>query len=423
MNIKISAQDRVILRELAKKQLEFANMEINQIRKAKWYEHNAVKGDWVPVHLDPWSLFHEILEPRLVCEGEFARDVERAIYTNFINQELFDDDKVTPEKFGWNYDTGFKLFDIDVECEYTDGKENAAQTGSGMHFVPKLGDLEDDYGKIKKSSFWVDEETSNKKLEVIQETIGDILPVYMKMDCIGCVPTQMLVHIMSMEDMMYNMIDYPELFSEMMNRLADDYLEYLQLLVDRKMIFPTAEYEGVGQATFGFTHELSNTKEVNGRQLGLSDVWGFMDSQETVCISPQMFEELVFPCYEKIGSKFGLLSYGCCEPVNRVWDNCVSKFKNLRKVSISPWADEEFMGDRLRDTKVIYHRKPEATLLGVGKQLDEEAVRKCIQKTLKAAQGCKLEITQRDVYTLNKDNEKGRRYIQIIREEIEKGWK
>lgn len=423
MEIGISSQDKIILRELAKKQLEYAKMEINQKRKAAWYRHNALQGEVPMVHLDAWTLLHELIEPKLKCEGAFARQVENQLYTNFMNQEMFDDDRVTPDSFGWSYDTGFKAFDIDVECEYAPGSEAEMDAGTGRHFVPKLFDLEEDFHKIKPSTFYVDLESSQKKIASITDAIGDILPVYMKNDCINCVPTQMLVHIMSMEDMMINMYDYPELFLKMMNQMADDYLAYLRLLEEKQMIFPTTEFEGVGQATFAFNDELPKTKEVDGRPLKVSDIWGFMDSQETVCISPKMFEELVFPCYEKIGSQFGLLSYGCCEPVDKVWDNCVSKFKNLRKVSISPWADEEFMGERLRGSKVIYHRKPDATFLGVGVQMDEEALRAHIRKTLHAARGCKLEITQRDVYTINKNPEKGRRYIQILREEIENNWK
>ena len=81
------------------------------------------------------------------------------------------------------------------------------------------------------------------------------------------------------------------------------------------------------------------------------------------------------------------------------------------------------MGERLRGSRVIYHRKPSPNFLGVGETLDEEAFRKHIRRSLEAARGCKMEITQRDVYTLNHNPEKGRRFVQIIREEIEDHWK
>lgn len=423
MEIVICEKDKKILRELAKKQLELANQEKNQLRKKNWYKHNALQGEQPMIHLDAWGLYHELVDPLLKCEGEFARILERELYANFVNQEWFDDDRVTPDKFGWSYDTGFKAFDIDVKCEYSTRKEETADTGLGMHFCPVLDDLEEDFDKIKPSTFWADLDSTNKKISVIEDAFGDILPVYRKMNCLYSVPTQLIVHIMSMESMMINMMENPEKVKAMMDQLADDFLSYFHMLEERKLILPTTEYESVGQATFAFNNELPSTSEVNGQTLKMKDVWGFMDSQETVCISPAMFQELIFPCYEKIGKEFGLLSYGCCEPVDRVWENCVSKFKNLRKVSISAWADERYMGEQLRDRKVIYHRKPTATLLGVPGTLDEDAVRACIRETLEAARGCKLEITQRDIYTLGGDREKGRRYVQIIREEVENHWK
>lgn len=147
-------------------------------------------------------------------------------------------------------------------------------------------------------------------------------------------------------------------------------------------------------------------------------VWGFMDSQETVSISPEMFEEFIFPCYKKISESFGLLSYGCCEPVDPIWENCISRLENLRKVSISPWCNEAYMGERLRGSKIIYHRKPSPNYLGTGTLLDEEAFRTHIRESLQAARGCEMEITQRDVYTINKDISKAKRYVDIIKEEI-----
>ncbi|MDL2293329.1 hypothetical protein LJC60_01710 [Ruminococcaceae bacterium OttesenSCG-928-D13] len=45
-----------------------------------------------------------------------------------------------------------------------------------------------------------------------------------------------------------------------------------------------------------------------------------------------------------------------------------------------------------------------------------------IAATAKAATGCTLEVTQRDVYTVGGDAQKVVRYVQIIREELEKGW-
>lgn len=92
-------------------------------------------------------------------------------------------------------------------------------------------------------------------------------------------------------------------------------------------------------------------------------------------------------------------------------------------VSISPWANEEFMGERLRGMRIIYHRKLSATYLGVSGLLDKDAVREHIRKSLLAARGCKMEITQRDVCILDHNPAKGKRYVRLIREEIDRYWR
>ena len=174
----------------------------------------------------------------------------------------------------------------------------------------------------------------------------------------------------------------------------------------------------LGNGSFCFTNELPSEVQ----KLTTHDVWGFMDSQETVSMSPDMFEEFIFPYYKKVSDIYGLLSYGCCEPVDPFWDNCISKLHNLRKVSISPWCNETKMGERLRGSNTIYFRKPSPNYLGVGKELDEEAFSKHIIETLKAAKGCKLEIAQRDVYTLSGNLPKARRYVEIMRNLIDQYW-
>ncbi len=411
----ISEKDRVILRELAKKQYEYSQQEKNKKRIQEWYAHNSLKGERPMIHLEMWTFAQEIIPQRLQCEGEFAREVETTLYTHFLNQELFDDDRVTLDYYPLPYDTYFTLFNIEIH-------KHEAAGSLGHEFISVVEDLEEDYDKLKQTVFGADMESTIAKKKVLEETFGDILPVKIKMDCLYSVPTQMVVHFMKMENMMYNIYDYPDLFKEMMNRIADDTLAYYRFLEKKRLILPTVGGEFLGQGSWCYNHELPDWEEAAKRPLVTKDVWGFMDSQETVGLSPEMFEEFIFPCYQKIAGQFGLLSYGCCEPVNPVWDKCISKLENLRKVSISPWCDEEFMGERLRGGKVIFHRKPSPNYLGVGTTLDEDAVRNSIRKTLHAAKGCKLEITQRDVYTINHDISKAKKYVDIIKEEITDHW-
>ena len=258
------------------------------------------------------------------------------MYCSFLNQELFDDDRVTPDYFALNYDTYFHLFGLNAQVSTT--KDAQGNDSIGYHYEPIVEDLEDDYGKLGPSVFGVDLDTTEKKRQAIENAIGDILPVRMQMNCLTSVPTQEVVHFMGMENMMYAMYDYPDLYKKMMDRIADDTLAYYHMLEEKRLILPTTAFEGVSQGSWAFNRELPGWDEWEKRPFTTKDVWGFMDSQESVGISPAMYEEFIFPCYEKISRNFGLFSYGCCEPVDPIWDNCISKLPNLRKVSISPGA-------------------------------------------------------------------------------------
>lgn len=421
MEITISKSDAAILREVAKQQLYYANQESNKKKIEQWYLHNALKGEKPMIHLELDTFREEVIPQRLKCQGEFARQAEEKLYCNFLNQELFMDDRVTPDCYELGIDTFFTLFGLDIQVDHT--KDSKGEVSLGHHFASLVQDLEEDYGKLGNSRYSVDMDSTMCKKKILEEAFGDILPVELTMNCLYSVPTQMLVHFMSMENMMFNICDYPTLFLEMMDRIAEDTLAYYRYLEEKQMILPTVGHSGLGQGSFCYTRQLPQSELDAKRPLTTKDVWGFMDSQETVGISPDMYEEFIFPCYQKIASQFGLLSYGCCEPVDPIWDNCISKLDNLRKVSISPWCKEEFMGERLRGSKVIYHRKPSPNFLGVGAVLDESGLRSHIRKSLQAARGCKMEITQRDVYTIHHDVEKARRYVDIIRDEIDRYWK
>ncbi len=81
------------------------------------------------------------------------------------------------------------------------------------------------------------------------------------------------------------------------------------------------------------------------------------------------------------------------------------------------------MGEILSDRRIVYLRKPSPNFLGVGGELEEDAVREHFLRTAKAASGCKLEIAQRDVYHINNTSDKVKRYVQLIRETLENNWK
>lgn len=411
----MTPKDREILRQLAQKQLEIYHSPKNQERIALWKRHNAGKGERPVIHLELETFEQEVIPQRLRCEDPAARELEAALYRNFLNVSELDDDWVVPDYFPVVWRTWFFPFGHEITRTFASDKNGGHSLGHHFNYV--IGDLEEDWEQVRPSVYGVDRASTQAYFDAAQEAFGDLLPVKLSTNCLYSVPTQDVVHLMGMENMCFAMYDYPELFKEMMDRLTDDYLSYFTFLKNEGVLLPTTGFEWVGQGSRSFTDELP-ADHVNGPK----DMWGFMDSQETVSISPDMFGEFIFPYYRKVASAYGLLSYGCCEPIDPVWQY-IRQLKNLRKVSCSPWCNEEFMAEQLRGTPIIFHRKPSPNFLGVGEKLEEEALREHIRRTLQTASGCHLEITQRDVYTINHDLAKAQRYVAIIRKEIENYWK
>lgn len=406
--MNISQRDKQILQDMAKRQAELAHTpEMDKLR-AEWEAHGRFDSNSRPMlTMELWTFAEDIIPPLLKCEGEEARKIEWGMHGNVVNHTLFKDDTIVNGYIPISYGSHFKPFDLDIQVEHT--------CGLGHHFVPLLSDLEDDFHKLKKSTFGVDKTNVKRYIDEHYDIFGDILPIKLRGGSPGFCLTQNIVHIMSMEDMFVNMCTYPELYHQMMEMLTNDYIEYIELMEREGIFLATYDENRLAQGSYCFNDVLPK----GGEGLKTKDIWCYMDSQESAGVSPQMYLEFVAPYYQRISDCFGRLSYGCCEAVDPIWDGFLSKLSNLGKVSISPWCNEEAMGEHLKGKHITYLRKPTPNLLGVGDILDEEAVKEHFDKTVSASQGCTLEIAQRDVYSVSKSPEKVRRYVELIRRACE----
>lgn len=407
--MSISKKDRQILRELAARQMELAHSERNQRLYQDWMAYGSSKAGVRPlIRIEINTFEHQLLPAMQRCEGERAREIERCMLRPIVNFTQFEDDTLVPDYYAIKLHTRFVPFGLPVKRQ---------ESGSlGHHFIPYLYDLEEDEHLLKPSDYSVDIAGTQQEESEAQELFGDILPVKRITDAAYCTPMQDIVHIMNMDDMYIAMMDDEERFVRMLNRLKDDYLAFFQKQQNEGLLTSHARMQHLCQGTYCFTDELQD--DVPNAQL--SDLWLFMDSQETSGVSPAMYRDLVFPAYADMMKHFGLVSYGCCEASHPIWEDCLSQVPNLRKVSISPWCDEEYMGERLQGTGITFLRKPPATLLGMDTaELDEEAVLDCFRKTGRAAKGCKLEIAQRDVYMIGSSAQKVHRYVELARKGLE----
>ncbi len=408
----IKNSDKQRLRDLTKLQLEYANLDIMETRKKMWLNHNDLKGNDVPITMEWWTFAPE-LNRELKCESAFAREIENNLINQIISYEDIDDDRVIPCYYTVGNSTFFKPYNLDIIREKSSVSDSAA-----FHDIAQINDLEKDFHKLGKSTFGFNRQIAIDYKKQVEDIIGDIIPIKIKTGTPYIVPTYDIVNLFSMENMIFSMYDYPELYKKTIEMLADDYLEYYKLLESENMLTLNSDESIVAQGTWGFTNELTQ----KGDKVLLKDSWVHLNSQETVNIDPAMFGEFYFPAFKRLCEPFGLVTYACCEPVHEIWDDYISKIENIRKVSISPWCDEKFMGERLQDRKVIYHRKPTPNFIGVDDVFDEQGFKAHMLDTINAAKGCKLEFSFRDIYSLRGEKGRAKRAVKILRELLADNW-
>ncbi|MFA6102612.1 MAG: hypothetical protein WCV67_06075 [Victivallaceae bacterium] len=416
-NFSVTPEERVYLRELAKKCQEYASLPVMAERRKLWYEHNSLQGRRPLLVMELQTFIKDILPP-LKCASPVAREIEAELQTRIVNHELVDDDKVLPDDYTVPWQIDFRLFDLEVKMHRAEDSEGR---NVGYQFEYDITDLRRDIEKLRPSTFRADRSATFAKKEFVESLIGDILPVNIKNMSMAWAfgITARVVMLMGMENMFMSLMDSPEEMVRLFNMIRDGMLDFSRWMEREELLTLNNGNDYAGAGSYGFTSELPSA-DFSGK-VRCKDLWANLNSQESVGLSPEMFRDYIYPSYRDLAKEFGMTYYGCCEPVHEIWESCIRHLPNLRKVSVSAWCNQQSIGDALRGSKVIYSRKPSPNYIGVG-DFVPEAYAAHIAETLNAARGCELEIIHRDIYTLNGDRTRPGRAIKIARELIEKQW-
>ena len=393
-------------------QLEYANTARNDAILKQWQAQAQGRRENPPVRLLFSNFHHEIITPRLQCQGGQARDIEAALLSTLAGRELFDDDTPIAPSFDLMWQTYVRPFGIDPQLT------RATETGSqAFHIDPVIHGLASEIDKLRGGSFGVDRAATVRQRELVEDILGDILPVRMVMKSLPGMITNPLVHLMGMEACYLAMFDCPDAVHEAMEMATRTYEQYYDFLEKEQLLLPTNGTSPLAQESFAFTDELP-TDTVTGTK----QCWGFLESQETTAVSSATFGEFVYPYQNRLAGHFGLLSYGCCERVDAIWPDYLSKWPHLRKLSVSPFNNEPRIGECLRGSRVVYYSKPRAEYVTFPGPLDDGAITTYFRGVCEAASGCLFEIAQREVGTIFGDFERGRHYVRLAKEAVDAYW-
>lgn len=409
----ISIRDREILREIASRKRDFANDAKNERILKQWQALEMGRRETPTVRLLYGNFSHEVITPRLQCTSDAARGLEAALLSSLVGRELFDDDTPLHPSFDIGRSTWVSPFSLGAKLIRIPGQKT-----SGYHIEPVIEDLESEWERLGDGGFGVNRDATNEYRAWVEDIFGDILPTRMVMHSLPGSITNPLVHLMGMENYYLSMYDCPEILHRVMDMATRVYEQYYDFLEAQGLLLPTVGTSPIAQESYAFNHELPSDKATR-----TTDCWGFLESQETTAVSPEVYGEFVYPYQDRLVKRFGLLSYGCCERVDALWEKYLSKWTNLRKLSVSPFNNEPQVGEYLRGTNVVYYSKPRAELVTHPGPLDEDALYQYFRGVCEAASGCLFEIAQREVLTLHGDPTRGKRYVEIARECVERYWK
>lgn len=399
------------LRTLAKHVADIAHWPIMIKKTQAWTDHNDLRSDSPMVFIDPEMGWNEIIKPdTLKCQDPLARVWEMFLRKQIFWAEDMKDDKVIEDTFEVPYvysDTGWGV---------TLGKHGGEKAGTSYIVKQSIEEYERDFRKVHYPKLIIDYKKSERVLSLAHEVFDGILRVQRKATwwwSLGM--TWDYINMRGLEDFMCDFLIEPDWVYRMMNLLCNGLLERLDFLEKNGLLTDNTGATYVGSGGFGFTQHLRPSAD----KIELKDMWGFVESQETTAINPEMYGEFIFPYHKRISERFGLNCYGCCESYNTRW-KYVKQLHNLRRVSVSPFSDWDSVPSLL-GRNYIASIKPIPTPLAQS-NMDEEVVREDCRRAVEQTKGGICEFIMKDNHTLGGNERNATRWVEIMREEIERGY-
>jgi len=213
---------------------------------------------------------------------------------------------------------------------------------------------------------------------------------------------------MGPEGVLLALYDQPEMMHALAGKLSHGYQSMLDQL---EALGVLCRRQSLIHCTGAFTDELP-PPDVDPMRPRTKDIWMMGLAQMFAAVSPAMFEEFELAYSMPIFERFGLVYYGCCDPLHdRIKE--VRKIPRLRKVSMSPWADQKRGAEEI-GKDFVFSRKPNPAFVAMS-AFDDKLVEDEFQNTLAlcAKNQCPVEFILKDISTVCYEPERLDRWADI----------
>ena len=403
----LSVNDKEIVHRLAAEVAETAALAVQEETRDRWRRLNATDSVRPMVTIDQicWNEMNVDDELTLECEDGECRGYEDQLRKILYRWKHFPVDMVVEPFIRVPKAVSNSAFGVAVQEDVAVSDPTNSVVG---HAFANQFTAEAHLEKIKTPVVEHDAAETARRLEVADDLFEGTLDVFEQ----GVDPYlsvwDPISTWMSVEGVLYALADRPEFMAELARRVVNGYLSTLDQLEEQGLL---CHHQSLIHCTGAYTDELP-APGFDPERPRTKDLWMFGLAQMFSTVSPATFEEFEIDMCMPIYERFGLVYYGCCDPLDLKMKQ-VLKIPNVRKISMSPWTDEE-RGAAAMKGDYVYSRKPNPAYLAWD-EFNEKEVREHLQTTVDvcARHGCPLELILKDISTVRYEPQRLWRWAEI----------
>jgi hypothetical protein len=391
----LNLDDRAIIRGLAIQVAAIAALPVQEEKRKLWRKLNALNPERPMVMIDQvcWHELNQHGELTLHCADAECREYEQRLRRTLFQWKHFPVDMVVEPYIRVHKAIHNVWLGVGVHEQVA--VSDTANSVVGHKYENQFQN-DSDLEKIRMPVITHDAAETERRLAVAHELFDGLLDVYPW----GADPYLSLWDPISMwmgvENALYALIDTPDFMHRLVNRMTEGYLVMLDQLETQGLL---CGQQSLIHCTGAYTDALP-APGYDPNKPRTRDLWTFGLAQMFSTVSPEMFKEFEVDYTRRIAERFGLVYYGCCDPLDGKMAE-VRQIPNVRKISMSPWVNED-RGATEIGHDFVYSRKPNPAFLATT-QFNTDQVRSDLVHTRKVCEqhGCPLEFILKDISTIN----------------------
>ncbi|MFC1960342.1 hypothetical protein ACFLYO_06500 [Chloroflexota bacterium] len=409
----LNQKDIDIMRKLASQVAEIAALPVQETKRDLWRKLNALEPERPMVMIDQvcWHEMNTDDELTLTCADDDCRVYEQEFRRMLYQWNHFPVDMVVEPFVRVPLAVQNSKFGIVIEEETaaTDPDNDVVSHAYSNQFQ-----AEEDLEKIKSPVITHDVGESERRLALAHELFDGLLDVVPW----GVDPYLSLwdpiATWMGVENALWALMDKPAYIHRLLTRMTNGYLSMLDQLEEQELLCGS---QSLIHCTGAYTDELP-APGYDPQKPRTKDRWMFGMAQMLGTVSPKMFQEFEVDYARQICERFGLVYYGCCDPLHDRMAQ-VRMIPNVRKVSMSPWVDQE-RGAAEIGGDFVFSRKPSPALVAWDR-FDFDQVRDDLTTTRDfcTQYGCPVEFILKDISTVRSKPERLSEWASIAMQVVD----